>query len=92
VAALIGLVPRARRNLVSASEVKETNLFLFSVGFTTSAVPGVAGSGGMHIFGPLEGLEIHAEDGDDVDVLIGMDILGYGALHVAFNGQFTFSW
>ena len=94
VAAAVGLIPRARRNLVSASEVKETNLFLFNVGFIISATPGALWtmSESMQVFGPLEGLEIHAEDNDDVDVLIGMDILGYGALHVGFNGQFMFSW
>ena len=81
VAAAVGLVPRARRQLVSASEVKETNVFLFNVGLSISTIPGAPGtmSGGMHVFGPLEGLEIHAEQNDDVDVLVGMDILGYGA-------------
>jgi hypothetical protein len=94
VAAAVGLVPRARRRLVSASEVKETNVFLFKVGLSISAIAGVPGtmSGGMHVFGPLEGLEIHAAENDDVDVLVGMDILGYGALHVGFNGQFMSSW
>jgi hypothetical protein len=94
VALAVGLIPRARRNLVSASEVKETNLFLFSVGFLIGSTPGTPGTlaSSVHVFGPLEGLEIHAEDSDDVDVLVGMDILGYGALHVGFNGQFMFSW
>jgi hypothetical protein len=49
-------------------------------------------SGGIQVFGPLQGLEIRAEHDDDVDVLIGMDVLGRGALHVGFDGRFMFSW
>jgi hypothetical protein len=48
-------------------------------------------SGGIQVFGPLQGLEIRAEHDDDVDVLIGMDVLGRGALHVGFDGRFMFS-
>lgn len=90
----VGLTPRGRGTLLSASEVKETNLFLFNVGFVTASQTDAEGKifGSMSVFGPLEGLEIHAEDGDDVDVLIGMDVLGHGAFHIGFDGRFMFSW
>ncbi|MBI2716886.1 MAG: retroviral-like aspartic protease family protein [Rhizobiales bacterium] len=94
VAEKVGLSPRGRGNLISASEVKETNIYLFNVGFVMSSTQDAQGkvSGHLQIFGPLQGLEIRAEDSDDVDVLIGMDVLGRGALHVGFDGRFLFSW
>jgi hypothetical protein len=80
--------------LVSASEVRETNLFLFNVGFlhTEPMLSQQGSSGTMSVFGPLRGLEFHAGPDDDVDVLIGMDVLGRGALHISFDGRFVFSW
>jgi hypothetical protein len=39
----------------------------------------------------LEGPEVLVE-GDDADVLIGMDVLGRGALHIGFDGRYMFSW
>lgn len=91
---MVGLIPRGRGNLVSASEIKETNVYLFSIGFVTSASAETDGrySGSIEIFGPLQGMEIYAEANDDVDVLIGMDVLGHGALHIGFDGRYMFSW
>jgi len=79
---------------VSASEVKETNIYLFNVAFILSSQQDAQGlvSGNMQIFGPFEGLEVHAEADDDVDVLIGMNIIARGAFHVGFDGRYLFSW
>src|SRR5205807_4906154 len=95
VASMVGLSPRGRTMFASASEIKETNVFLFNIGFlhvTRSALFSEGSSSGMFVFGPLQGFEIHAEANDDVDVLIGMDVLGRGAFHVSFDGRFVFSW
>jgi hypothetical protein len=94
VAPIVGLTPRGRGLLASASETRETNTFLFNIGFPMSMSQDPSGlvSGSMQIFGPLRGLEMNVEEEDDVDVLIGLDVLGRGVLHVAFDGRFTFSW
>jgi aspartyl protease len=95
VAAKVGLVPRGRGTIVSASETTETNIFLFNVGFVMASVPGDGPgtfSGGMSVFGPFEGLEIHSEPSDDVDVLIGMDVLARGEFSIGFDGRFIFCW
>ena len=68
---------------------------MFHVVFVLNAAPDAQSgtvSGAISMFGPLRGLEVFAEDGDDVDVIIGMDILGRGALHVGFDGRYMFSW
>ena len=94
IAQSVGLTPRGRGSLVSASEIKETNVYLFTIGFVMGGTLNTQGafSGHLAVFGPLQGLEIFAEESDDVDVLIGMDVLGRGALHVGFDGRFMFSW
>lgn len=91
----VGLVPRGRGRIVSASEVKETNIYLFRVAFFTgppSVAPDGKISGSVTNFGPFEGLEIHAEENDDVDVLVGMDILARGQFAVGFDGRYMFCW
>jgi hypothetical protein len=95
VALTVGLRPRGRTLFASASEVKETNLLLFNIGFiqvVRTALLSEGTSGATFVFGPLQGLEIHAAATDDVDVLVGMDVLGRGALHLSFDGRFIFSW
>jgi hypothetical protein len=91
---MLSLAPRARGTIVSASETKETNIYIFRVGFLLTMHPSDAGtsSGNMATFGPFEGLEIHAEPDDDVDVLIGMDVLARGEFSLSFDGRFVFCW
>jgi hypothetical protein len=49
-------------------------------------------SGNLASFGPFEGLEIHAEEHDDVDVLLGMDVLARGHFSVGFDGRWMLCW
>jgi gag-polyprotein putative aspartyl protease len=89
------LVPRGRGTIVSASETTETNIYLFRVGFVMSGVPStVPGtfSGNLEVFGNFEGLEIHAENDDDVDVLLGMDVLARGNFSLGFDGRWMLCW
>jgi hypothetical protein len=94
VAAKLGLVPRGRGNIVSASETTETNIYLFRIGFWLSMQPGLQRtiSGAMASFGVFEGLEIHAEPDDDVDALIGMDVLARGNFTIGFDGRYMLCW
>jgi gag-polyprotein putative aspartyl protease len=95
VADKLQLIPRGRGRIVSASETKETNTYVFYVGFVMTAAPAAAAggySGQMNVFGLFEGLEIHAEDDDDVDVLIGMDVLARGNFTVGFDGRYLLCW
>jgi hypothetical protein len=93
-ASKVELPPRGRSRLVSASEVRETNVYLFHAAFVLPDHADQQGSfsGSMGVFGPFEGLEINAESDDDVDVLIGMNIIGRGSFHVGFHGVYTFCW
>jgi hypothetical protein len=95
VSAILGLVPRGRGTIVSASETKETNIYMFRVGFLMAVRPGdLQGtiSGNMQVFGLFEGLEIYADTDDDVDVLIGMDVLARGNFTIGFDGRYILCW
>ena len=85
-------MPRGKMFLISASEKREVNSYIFSLGFPMSmrSDPKGTTSGGMSVFGALQGVEIHAEDDDDIDVLIGMDVITQGSLKVDFDGHWSF--
>ena len=41
-------------------------------------------------FAPIMGAEIYTDEDDDLEVLIGMDVISAGSLHIEASGFFSF--
>ena len=79
--------------MISTSGQKEVNTYIFTVGFLMGAVPDKVGPtslGSFSFFPPISGAEIFTHEDDDLEVLIGMDIISRGSLHIEATGYFSF--
>ncbi len=87
----VGLTPKGKRPMVSASHTVTANTYLFSVGFPMGIAPDPRGtvSGNISIFHAIDGMEFNA-GGAQFDVLLGMDVLSRGSLKIDFDGHFSF--
>ncbi len=92
VAKEVGLTPIGKGGLVSASGKSAKNKYLFILGLTLVRKVSPAGQaeGMIHPFSPIEGLEFHADETSQFDVLMGRDIISIGSLQLTFDGHFTF--
>jgi hypothetical protein len=85
--------PNGRTEIISVSGHTDVNTYIFTVGFLMGAVPNRVGSaqtGHFSFFPPIIGAEIFTHDDDDLEVLIGMDIISKGSLHIEGSGFFSF--
>ena len=85
--------PNGRTEIISVSGQGEVNTFVFTVGFLLGTSPNKIGSafaGNFFFFPTIMGAEIYAHDDDDLDILIGMDIISRGSLHIEASGYFSF--
>lgn len=87
----VGLTPKGRRPMLSASHTVTVNTYLFSIGFPMGVAPDPRGtvSGNMFIFHAIDGMEFNA-GGSTFDVLLGMDVLSRGSFKIDFDGHFSF--
>lgn len=87
----VGLQPKGRATMISASERKDVNTYLFSLAIPVGIRPDPKGtfSGNMVAFPLLQGMAFHSDDGA-FDVLLGMDIITQGSLKIDFDGHFSF--
>jgi len=85
--------PNGRTKIISVSGQEEVNTFIFTVGFLMGGTPNRVGSafaGNFSFFQPVMGAEIYTHEDDDLDILIGMDIISKGSLHIEASGYFSF--
>lgn len=91
----VGLKPIGRVPVIGVSGQKYHNNYLFHVAFvrvTQQLDDPATVQGNMHIFNkPIQGAELEFQ-GRDFDVLLGMDVIGFGSLAVEGNGTFSFSF
>jgi Aspartyl protease len=87
----IGLTPKGKRGMISASHTVTVNTYLFSIGFPMGVAPDPRGtaSGSMFIFHAIDGMELNAS-GTTFDVLLGMDVISRGSFKIDFDGHFSF--
>ena len=88
-----GLLPIGKSEMVSASERKMVNRYLFALGMPIAQKVDPSGmvTGSLSVFENIEGMEFN-EDGGSFDVLLGMDVISKGSLSLDFDGHFTFCW
>ncbi len=87
------MAPNGKTDIISVSGQRETNTYIFTIGFLLGAEPQKVGSrtlGRFSFFKPIQGAEIYTDDDDDLEVLIGMDVISAGSFHVESAGYFSF--
>ncbi len=88
-----GMQPNGRVELVSVSGTEEVNTYIFTIGFLNGAIPNRVGPGSsanFSFFPPITGAEIYTHEDDDLEILIGMDVISRGSLHIEASGFFSF--
>src|SRR4051812_31576834 len=87
------LKPSGKIDIISVSGIEEVNTYVFTLGFILNASQDKVGSSfsaDFHWFPPIQGAEIYTHDDDDLGVLIGMDVISAGSLHIEAAGFFSF--
>ena len=84
--------PRGKVEMISVTGIEEANTYTFTLGSITGKIPQKVGgfTGRFSFFETILGSEIYTHDDDDLDILIGMDIIGSGSLRLEPFGQWTF--
>ncbi len=86
------LAPIGKCQMMSASHTVSVNQYAFVVALPMMVQQQATGlaAANLSTFDNITGLEFNGSGGTSYDVLIGMDIVRRGSLHLDFDGHFSF--